>query len=111
MAKLAKTTPEPIIFRLLRSLFAKISLFYVCFSLKQQLWIENFASDDTRPLRSEAGMRIWRAFKVFYQVITDREIYFLLGLAIRDLFRKTKSDPKPAVPVKKRAKAMSAGKY
>ena len=64
---------------------------------------------DTRPLRSEAGMRIWRAFKVFYQVITDREIYFLLGLAIRDLFRKTKSNPKPDVVVKKRAKAMSAG--
>ena len=55
-------------------------------------------------------MRIWRAFKVFYQIVTDREIYFLLGLAIRDLFRKTKSDPKPAVAVKKRAKAMSAGR-
>jgi hypothetical protein len=55
-------------------------------------------------------MRLWRAFKVFYQVITDREIYFLLGLAIRDLFRKTKSDPKPVVVVKKRAKAMAAGR-
>jgi hypothetical protein len=54
-------------------------------------------------------MGLWRAFKVFYQVITDREIYFLLGLAIRDLFRKTKSNPKPVVVVKKRAKAMSAG--
>jgi hypothetical protein len=61
----------------------------------------------------EAGMRIWRAMKVFYEIVTDREIYFLLGLAIRDLFRKTKSDPKPAVvvPVKKRAKAISAGRY
>jgi len=55
-------------------------------------------------------MRIWRAMKVFYEVITDREVYFLLGLAIRDLFRKTKSDPKPEIAVKKRAKAMSAGR-
>lgn len=53
-------------------------------------------------------MRIWRACKVFYQIVTDREVYFLLGLAIRDLFRTTKSDPKP-VAVKKRAKAVSAG--
>jgi hypothetical protein len=57
-----------------------------------------------------AGMRILRAFKVFYEIITDREVYFLLGLAIRDLFRKTKSDPKPAMPLKKRAKAMSASR-
>jgi hypothetical protein len=56
----------------------------------------------------EAGMRIWRAMKVFYEIVTDREVYFLLGLAIRDLFRNTKSDPKPAVVVKKRAKAMTA---
>lgn len=55
-------------------------------------------------------MRIWRAIKVFYEIVTDREVYFLLGLAIRDLFRTIKSDPKPAVPVKKRAKAMSAGR-
>jgi hypothetical protein len=55
-------------------------------------------------------MKIWRACKVFFQIVTDREVYFLLGLAIRDLFRKTKSDPKPAVAVKKRAKAMSAGR-
>jgi hypothetical protein len=55
-------------------------------------------------------MRIWRAMKVLYEIVTDREIYFLLGLAIRDLFHTTKSDPKPAVPVKKRAKAMSAGR-
>jgi len=57
-------------------------------------------------------MRIWRAMKVFYEIVTDREVYFLLGLAIRDLFRKTKSDPKPAVvvAVKKRAKAMSVGR-
>jgi hypothetical protein len=55
-------------------------------------------------------MGLWRAFKVFYQVITDREVYFLLGLAIRDLFRKTKSNPRPVMPVKKRAKAMSAGR-
>jgi hypothetical protein len=55
-------------------------------------------------------MGLWRALKVFYQIITDREVYFLLGLAIRDLFRTTKSDPKPAVPVKKRAKAMAAGR-
>jgi len=54
-------------------------------------------------------MRIWRAMKVFYEIVTDREVYFLLGLAIRDLFRTNKSDPKPAVVVKKRAKAMSAG--
>jgi hypothetical protein len=60
----------------------------------------------------EAGMRIWRAMKVFYEIVTDREVYFLLGLAVRDLFRKTKSDPKPAVVVrvKKRAKAMSASR-
>jgi hypothetical protein len=58
----------------------------------------------------EAGMRIWRAMKVFYEIVTDREVYFLLGLAIRDLFRNTKSDPKPAVVVKKRAKAMSASR-
>jgi hypothetical protein len=55
-------------------------------------------------------MRIWRAMKVFYEIVTDREVYFLLGLAIRDVFRKTKSDPKPAVVMKKRAKAMSAGR-
>ena len=54
-------------------------------------------------------MRIWRAMKVFYEIVTDREVYFLLGLAIRDLFRTAKSDPKPAVVVEKRAKAMSAG--
>jgi hypothetical protein len=54
-------------------------------------------------------MRIWRAMKVFYEIVTDREVYFLLGLAIRDLFRTTKSDPKPAVVAKKRVKAMSAG--
>ena len=53
-------------------------------------------------------MTISRAMKIFYEIVTDREVYFLLGLAIRDLFRKTKSDPKPAVVVKKRAKAMSA---
>jgi len=56
-------------------------------------------------------MRIWRAFKVFFQIVTDREVYFLFGLAIRDLFKKTKSDPKPAVAVKKRAKAVSAGRF
>jgi hypothetical protein len=56
-------------------------------------------------------MRIWRAFKVFYEIVTDREVYFLLGLAIRDLFRKTKSDPRPAVPLKKRAKAMSSSQF
>ena len=55
-------------------------------------------------------MRIWRAMKVFYQIITDREVYFLFGLAIRDLFRTAKSDPKPAVAIKKRAKVMSAGR-
>jgi hypothetical protein len=54
-------------------------------------------------------MIIVRAIRVVYQIITDREIYFLLGLAFRDLFRKTKSDPRPAVPVKKRAKAIAAG--
>jgi hypothetical protein len=59
---------------------------------------------------AEAGMRIWRAMKVFYEIVTDREVYFLLGLAIKDLFRKTKSDPKAAIPLKKRAKAMSAGR-
>jgi hypothetical protein len=56
-------------------------------------------------------MGLWRAFKVFYEVITDREIYFLLNMAIRDMFRKTKSDPKPVVVVKKRAKAMTAGRF
>ena len=55
-------------------------------------------------------MRIWRTMKVFYEIVTDREVYFLLGLAIRDLFSKTKSDPKPAVVAKKRVKAMSAGR-
>ena len=55
-------------------------------------------------------MRIWRAMKVFYEIVTDREVYFLLGLAIRDICRKTKSDPKPAIAVKKRAKAMSTGR-
>jgi hypothetical protein len=55
-------------------------------------------------------MRIWRAFKVFYQIVTDREVYFLLGLAIRDLFRKSQSDPTPAIQMKKRVKAVSAGK-
>lgn len=54
-------------------------------------------------------MRIGRALRVCYQIITDREIYFLLGLAFRDLFRKKKSDPRPAVPVKKRAKVIAAG--
>ena len=68
------------------------------------------ASDQTQPLPLEAGMRIWRAMKVFYEIVTDREVYFLLGLAVRDLFRKTKSDPKPAVAVKRRAKAMSASR-
>jgi hypothetical protein len=58
----------------------------------------------------EAGMRIWHAMKVFYEIVTDREVYFLLGLAIKDLFRKTKSDPKPAIVVEKRANAMSAGR-
>jgi hypothetical protein len=62
-------------------------------------------------------MRIWRVFKVFYEIITDREIYFLLGLAIRDFFRKEKSDPKPdPLPVsfpaivKERVKSMTAGR-
>lgn len=55
-------------------------------------------------------MRIWRAMKVFYEIVTDREVYFLLGLAIKDLFRTTKSDPKPAVVAKKSAKAMSVGR-
>jgi hypothetical protein len=86
-----------------------MSLFFARFSQTQQLWIETPASDQTQPLL-EAGMRIWRAMKVFYEIITDREVYFLLGLAIRDVFRKTKSDPKPAVVMKKRAKAMSAGR-
>ena len=56
-------------------------------------------------------MRIWHAMKIFYEIVTDREVYFLLGLAVRDLFRKTKSDPKPAVAMKKRAKAMSASRF
>ena len=56
-------------------------------------------------------MRIWRAMKVFYEIVTDREVYFLLSLAVRDLFRKEKSNPKPAMPLKRRAKAMSAGRY
>jgi hypothetical protein len=30
-------------------------------------------------------MSIWRAMKVFYEIVTDREVYFLLGLAVRDL--------------------------
>jgi hypothetical protein len=74
--------------------------------------MKSLASDQTQPFPLEAGMRIWRAMKVFYEIVTDREVYFLLGLAIRDLFRKTKSDPKPAVvvAVKKRAKAMSVGR-
>ena len=55
-------------------------------------------------------MRIWRSMKIFYEIVTDREVYFLLGLAFRDVFRKTKSDPKPTVVVKKRAKAVSAGR-
>ena len=62
-------------------------------------------------------MQIWRAFKVFYEIITDREIYFLLGLAIRDIFRKEKADPKPdplpvSIPatVKERVKSMAAGR-
>jgi hypothetical protein len=55
-------------------------------------------------------VRIWRAMKVFYEIVTDREIYFLLSLAVRDLFRKEKSNPKPAMPLKKRTKAMSAGR-
>jgi hypothetical protein len=94
-------------------LFAKISLFCASFSAIQQLWMKTPASDQTQPLAPmEAGMRIWRAMKVFYEIVTDREVYFLLGLAVRDMFRKTKSDPKPAVVVrmKKRAKAMSASR-
>jgi hypothetical protein len=67
------------------------------------------ASEHSWPLCG-GGMRIWRAMKVFYEIVTDREVYFLLGLAIRDMFRKTKSDPKPAIPLKKRAKAMSASR-
>ena len=62
-------------------------------------------------------MRIWRVFKVFYEIVTDREIYFLLGLAIRDFFRKEKADPKPdplpvSLPaaVKERVKSMTAGR-
>jgi hypothetical protein len=52
-------------------------------------------------------MRVRRVFKLFYQLMTDREVYFLLGLAIRNVFRKkipTRSIP----PVKKRSKAMTA---
>jgi hypothetical protein len=80
------------------------------FQLTQQLWINTPASELFSANSAEAGMRIWRAMKIFYEIITDREVYFLLGLALRDLFRKTKSDPKPAIAVKKRAKAMSAGR-
>jgi hypothetical protein len=78
--------------------------------LTQQLWINTPASELFSANSAEAGMRIWRAMKIFYEIVTDREVYFLLGLAIRDLFRKTKSDPKPAVPMKKHAKTMSAGR-
>ena len=46
-------------------------------------------------------MRVWRAMKVFYEIVTDREVYFLLGLAIRDLFRTSKSDPKPGYACEK----------
>src|SRR5207302_7793995 len=74
----------------------------------QQLWFMESASEFSAT-SWRTGMRIGRAFRVFYQIITDREIYFLLGLAFKDLFRKTKSDPRPAVPVKKRAKAIAAG--
>jgi hypothetical protein len=77
--------------------------------LTQQLWVKSLASDQTQPLQG-GGMRIWRAMRVFYEIVTDREVYFLLGLAIGDLFRKTKSDPAPAIAVKKRAKAMSASR-
>jgi hypothetical protein len=94
----------------IRYLFAKTSLFCAIFSKTQQLWIKIPASEYFSGHSAEEGMRIWRAMKVFYEIVTDREVYFLLGLAIRDIFRKTKSDPKPAIAVKKRAKAMSAGR-
>ena len=62
-------------------------------------------------------MQIWRVFKVFYEIITDREIYFLLRLAIRDFFRKEKADLKPdplpvstPATVKQRVKSMTAGR-
>ena len=53
-------------------------------------------------------MRAQRVFKLFYQLMTDREVYFLLGLAIRNVFRKNKIPPRSIPPVKKRSKAMTA---
>jgi len=53
-------------------------------------------------------MRIRRLFRLFYQLITDREIYFLTGLAIKSLFDKSPTGPRSAPVAKKRAKAMNA---
>lgn len=53
-------------------------------------------------------MGAWRVLKLFYQLVTDREIYFLTGLAIRNLFRRSGKKPSSVATAKKRAKAMNA---
>ena len=53
-------------------------------------------------------MRAWLRCKLFFQLITDREIYFLIGLAFGNLFRKTDADTTSLRRAKKRAKAMHA---
>jgi len=51
-------------------------------------------------------MHFWRAFKLLYQLMTDREVYFLIGLAVRNLFRKPQV--LSSEPESKKAKAVSA---
>jgi hypothetical protein len=48
-------------------------------------------------------MRLRRAFKLLYQLMTDREIYFLAGLVVRNLFHKPTAPP--SEPKRKKAKA------
>jgi hypothetical protein len=49
-----------------------------------------------------------RVFRLFYRLITDREIHLLTGLAIRNLFRRSHNEPRSVAPAKKRAKAVNA---
>jgi hypothetical protein len=73
---------------------------------KQQLWNVQTASDKPGSTLGGQEMRFSRAFKLLYQLMTDREVYFLIGLAVRNLFRKPQV--LPSEPESKKAKAVSA---
>jgi hypothetical protein len=54
-------------------------------------------------------MRMWRGIRLGFKLITDSELYFLLWLAVGNLFRRPDDGVPTSRPLpKKRSKAMAA---